>query len=82
MGLTRGGLTVSGLNGRFTILDAVFIDPLNSSNQHFISSDVDKHLPANEKYKIADYAKPISSLNENSHAQYNLCPSFFHCSNL
>ncbi|KAL0218694.1 hypothetical protein P9112_004347 [Eukaryota sp. TZLM1-RC] len=30
-----------------------------------------------EKYKIAKYAKPFSSVNENSHAQYNLCPFVF-----
>ncbi|KAL0227096.1 hypothetical protein P9112_014420 [Eukaryota sp. TZLM1-RC] len=72
MGLTRGDLVVPGLNGSFTILDAMSIDPCNSSNEHFINSDVINPLLAGEKYKIAKYAKPISSVNENSHAQYNL----------
>ncbi|KAL0216466.1 hypothetical protein P9112_008650 [Eukaryota sp. TZLM1-RC] len=69
MGLTRGDLVVPGLNGSFTILDAMSIDPCNSSNEHFINSDVNNPLLAGEKYKIAKYAKPISSVNENSHAQ-------------
>ncbi|KAL0222910.1 hypothetical protein P9112_002300 [Eukaryota sp. TZLM1-RC] len=77
MGLTRGDLAVRGLNGSFTILDAMSIDPCNSSNEHFINSDVNNPLLAGEKYKIAKYAKPISSVNENSHAQYNLCPFVF-----
>ncbi|KAL0210173.1 hypothetical protein P9112_010257 [Eukaryota sp. TZLM1-RC] len=77
MGLTRGDLVVPGLNGSFTILDAMSIDPCNSSNKHFINSDVNNPLLAGEKYKIAKYAKPISSVNENSHAQYNLCPFVF-----
>ncbi|KAL0215045.1 hypothetical protein P9112_007229 [Eukaryota sp. TZLM1-RC] len=77
MGLTRGNLVVPGLNGSFTILDAMSIDPCNSSNEHFINSDVNNPLLAGEKYKIAKYAKPISSVNENSHAQYNLCPFVF-----
>ncbi|KAL0205851.1 hypothetical protein P9112_001158 [Eukaryota sp. TZLM1-RC] len=77
MGLTRGDLVVPGLNGSFTILDAMSIDPCNSSNEHFINSDVNNPLLAGEKYKIAKYAKPISSVNENSHAQYNLCPFVF-----
>ncbi|KAL0218747.1 hypothetical protein P9112_004400 [Eukaryota sp. TZLM1-RC] len=34
------------------------------------------NLP-NHLYKIAKHAKPISSVNENSHAQYNLCPFVF-----
>ncbi|KAL0205209.1 hypothetical protein P9112_000516 [Eukaryota sp. TZLM1-RC] len=66
MGLTRGDLVVPGLNGSFTILDAMSIDPY-----------VNNPLFAGEKYKIAKYAKPISSVNENSHAQYNLCPFVF-----
>ncbi|KAL0226375.1 hypothetical protein P9112_013699 [Eukaryota sp. TZLM1-RC] len=53
------------------------IDPCNSSNEHLINSDVNNPLLAGEKYKIAKYAKPISSVNENSHAQYNLCPFVF-----
>ncbi|KAL0209083.1 hypothetical protein P9112_011670 [Eukaryota sp. TZLM1-RC] len=53
------------------------IDPCNSSNEHFINSDVKNPLLAGEKCKIAEYAKPISSVNENSHAQYNLCPFGF-----
>ncbi|KAL0226372.1 hypothetical protein P9112_013696 [Eukaryota sp. TZLM1-RC] len=53
------------------------IDPCNSSNEHFINSDVNNPLLAGEKYKIAKYAKPISSVNENSHARYNLCPFVF-----
>ncbi|KAL0224398.1 hypothetical protein P9112_003788 [Eukaryota sp. TZLM1-RC] len=77
MGLTRGDLVVPGLNGSFTILDAMSIDPCNSSYEHFINSDVNNPLLAGEKYKIAKYAKPISSVNENSHAQYNLCPFVF-----
>ncbi|KAL0226188.1 hypothetical protein P9112_013512 [Eukaryota sp. TZLM1-RC] len=77
MGLTRGDLVVPGLNGSLTILDAMSIDPCNSSNEHFINSDVNNPLLAGEKYKIAKYAKPISSVNENSHAQYNLCPFVF-----
>ncbi|KAL0224388.1 hypothetical protein P9112_003778 [Eukaryota sp. TZLM1-RC] len=77
MGLTRGDLVVPGLNGSFTILDAMSIDPCISSNEHFINSDVNNPLLAGEKYKIAKYAKPISSVNENSHAQYNLCPFVF-----
>ncbi|KAL0224310.1 hypothetical protein P9112_003700 [Eukaryota sp. TZLM1-RC] len=77
MGLTRGDLVVAGLNGSFTILDAMSIDPCNSSNEHLINSDVNNPLLAGEKYKIAKYAKPISSVNENSHAQYNLCPFVF-----
>ncbi|KAL0205824.1 hypothetical protein P9112_001131 [Eukaryota sp. TZLM1-RC] len=77
MGLTRGDLVVPGLNGSFTILDAMSIDPCNSSNEHLINSDVNNPLLAGEKYKIAKYAKPISSVNENSHAQYNLCPFVF-----
>ncbi|KAL0226243.1 hypothetical protein P9112_013567 [Eukaryota sp. TZLM1-RC] len=77
MGLTRGDLVVPGLNGSFTILDAMSIDPCNSSNEHFINSDVNNPLLAGEKYKIAKYAKAISSVNENSHAQYNLCPFVF-----
>ncbi|KAL0207252.1 hypothetical protein P9112_011880 [Eukaryota sp. TZLM1-RC] len=68
---------VPGLNGSFTILDAMSIDPCNSSNEHLINSDVNNSLLAGEKYKIAKYAKPISSVNENSHAQYNLCPFVF-----
>ncbi|KAL0226514.1 hypothetical protein P9112_013838 [Eukaryota sp. TZLM1-RC] len=58
-------------------LDALSIDPCNSSNEHLINSDVNNPLFAGEKYKIAKYAKPISSVNENSHAQYNLCPFVF-----
>ncbi|KAL0223039.1 hypothetical protein P9112_002429 [Eukaryota sp. TZLM1-RC] len=77
MGLTRGDFVVSSLNGRFTILDAMTIDPCNSSNEHFINSDVNNPLLAGEKYKIAKYAKPISSVNENSHAQYNSCVFVF-----
>ncbi|KAL0205928.1 hypothetical protein P9112_001235 [Eukaryota sp. TZLM1-RC] len=61
MGLTRGDLIVPGLNGSFTILDAMSIDPCNSSNEHLINSDVNNPLLAGEKYKIAKYAKPISS---------------------
>ncbi|KAL0214641.1 hypothetical protein P9112_006842 [Eukaryota sp. TZLM1-RC] len=48
--LTRGNLVVSGLNGRFTILDATCIDPCNSSNDHFINSDVNNPLLVGEKY--------------------------------
>ncbi|KAL0208832.1 hypothetical protein P9112_011419 [Eukaryota sp. TZLM1-RC] len=77
MGLTREDLVVPGLNGSFTILDAMSIDPCNSSNEHLIDSDVNNPLLAGEKYKIAKYAKPISSVNETSHAQYNLCPFVF-----
>ncbi|KAL0216644.1 hypothetical protein P9112_008828 [Eukaryota sp. TZLM1-RC] len=74
MGLTRCDLVVPGLNGSFTILDAMSIDPRNSSNEHLINSDVNNPLLAGKKYNTAKYAKPISSVNENSHAQYNLCP--------
>ncbi|KAL0208928.1 hypothetical protein P9112_011515 [Eukaryota sp. TZLM1-RC] len=77
MGLTRGDLVVPGLNGSFTILDAMSIDPCNSSNEHLINSEVNNPLLAGEKYKIAKYAKLISSVNENSHTQYNLCPFVF-----
>ncbi|KAL0207932.1 hypothetical protein P9112_010519 [Eukaryota sp. TZLM1-RC] len=77
MGLTRGDLVVPGLNCSFTILDEMSIDPCNSSDEHLINSDVNNPLLAGEKYKIAKYAKPISSINENSHAQYNLCPFVF-----
>ncbi|KAL0223337.1 hypothetical protein P9112_002727 [Eukaryota sp. TZLM1-RC] len=58
LGLTRGDLVVPGLNGSFTILDVMSIDPCNSSNEHFINSDVSYPLLAGEKYKIAKYAKP------------------------
>ncbi|KAL0214909.1 hypothetical protein P9112_007093 [Eukaryota sp. TZLM1-RC] len=47
-------------------------DPCNASNEHLINSDANNPLLAGKKYKIAKYAKPISSINENSHAQYNL----------
>ncbi|KAL0205084.1 hypothetical protein P9112_000391 [Eukaryota sp. TZLM1-RC] len=77
MGLTRGDLVVPGLNGSFTILDAMFIDPCNSSNEHLINSDVNNSFLTGEKYKIAKYAKPISSISKHSHAQYNLCPFVF-----
>ncbi|KAL0219088.1 hypothetical protein P9112_004741 [Eukaryota sp. TZLM1-RC] len=73
MCLTRGDLVVPGLNGSFTILDAISIDPDNSSNEHLINSDVNNPLLAGEIHKIAKYAEPISSVNENSHAQYNFC---------
>ncbi|KAL0216193.1 hypothetical protein P9112_008377 [Eukaryota sp. TZLM1-RC] len=76
MALTRGDLVVPGLNGSFTILDAIFIDPCYSSNEHLINSDVNNSLLAGEKYRIAKYTKIISSVNENSRAQYNLCPQF------
>ncbi|KAL0223920.1 hypothetical protein P9112_003310 [Eukaryota sp. TZLM1-RC] len=69
MGLRRGDLVVPGLNGSFNILDAMSIGPCNSSNEHFIYSDVNTPLLAGVKYKIAKYAKPISSVNENSHVQ-------------
>ncbi|KAL0207019.1 hypothetical protein P9112_012730 [Eukaryota sp. TZLM1-RC] len=82
MGLTRGDLVVPGLNGSFTILDVMSIDTCNSSNEHFINSDVNNPVLAGEKYKIAKYAKYISSINENSHAQYNLCPLFLLCLDL
>ncbi|KAL0206522.1 hypothetical protein P9112_001829 [Eukaryota sp. TZLM1-RC] len=49
MGLTRGDLLVLGLNGSFTILDAMFVDPSNSSNEHLINSDVNNPLLANQK---------------------------------
>ncbi|KAL0207064.1 hypothetical protein P9112_012775 [Eukaryota sp. TZLM1-RC] len=77
MGPTRGDLFVPGLNGSFTILDAMTIDRCYSSNEHLINSDVNNPLLAGEKYKIAKYAKPISLTNENSHAQYNICPFVF-----
>ncbi|KAL0207565.1 hypothetical protein P9112_012193 [Eukaryota sp. TZLM1-RC] len=66
MGLTRGDLVVPGLNGSFTILDVMSIDPY-----------VNNPLLTGKKYKIAKYAKPVSSVNENSHVQYNLCPLAF-----
>ncbi|KAL0219134.1 hypothetical protein P9112_004787 [Eukaryota sp. TZLM1-RC] len=50
------------------------IDPCNSFNEHFIYTDVNNPLFAGGKYKIDEYAKPISSVNENSHAQNNSCP--------
>ncbi|KAL0226936.1 hypothetical protein P9112_014260 [Eukaryota sp. TZLM1-RC] len=77
MGLTRGDLVVPGTNGSFTILDAMSTHPCNSSNEHVINSDVNNPLFAGEKNKVAKYAKPFSSVNENSHAQYNLCPFVF-----
>ncbi|KAL0214332.1 hypothetical protein P9112_006516 [Eukaryota sp. TZLM1-RC] len=77
MGLTRCDLVVPGLNGSFIILDTMTIDPCNFSNEHFINSDVKNPPLAGEKYKIAKYAKSISSVNENSNAQNNLCPFVF-----
>ncbi|KAL0219007.1 hypothetical protein P9112_004660 [Eukaryota sp. TZLM1-RC] len=82
MGLKRGDLVVPGLNGSFTILDAMSIDPCNSCNEHLIISDVNNPLFAGEKHKIAKYATPSSLVNENSHAQYNLCPFVFLCLDL
>ncbi|KAL0218923.1 hypothetical protein P9112_004576 [Eukaryota sp. TZLM1-RC] len=76
IGLTRGDLVVSVLNGSCTIIDAMSIDPCKSSNQHFLSY-VNTPLCAAKIYKIAKYAKCPSSVNKNlntSHAQYNLCP--------
>ncbi|KAL0205936.1 hypothetical protein P9112_001243 [Eukaryota sp. TZLM1-RC] len=49
MGLTRGDLVVPGLNGSFTILDTMSIDPCNSSTEHFIISDVNNALLAHTK---------------------------------
>ncbi|KAL0210828.1 hypothetical protein P9112_009126 [Eukaryota sp. TZLM1-RC] len=66
-----------GLNGSFTILDAISMDPCNSANEHLINSDVNNPLLAGEKYKIAEYAKSICSVNDNSHVQYNLSPFVF-----
>ncbi|KAL0226863.1 hypothetical protein P9112_014187 [Eukaryota sp. TZLM1-RC] len=77
MGLVRGDLVVPGLYGSFTILDAMSIDPCNSSNEYFINSDVNNPLLAGEKYKIAKHTKSISSVNENSTVQNNLCPFVF-----
>ncbi|KAL0205486.1 hypothetical protein P9112_000793 [Eukaryota sp. TZLM1-RC] len=77
MGLTRGDLVVPRLNCSFTILDAMSIDPCNSSKEHFINSDVINPLLAGEKYNIAKYAKPSSSNNENSRAYYNRYSLFF-----
>ncbi|KAL0206341.1 hypothetical protein P9112_001648 [Eukaryota sp. TZLM1-RC] len=37
MGLTRGDLVVTGLNGSFTILDAMSIDPCDSSNEQLLA---------------------------------------------
>ncbi|KAL0208020.1 hypothetical protein P9112_010607 [Eukaryota sp. TZLM1-RC] len=71
MGLTRGDFVVVGLNCGFTVLNALSIDPSNSSNEHFISSNVHKSVFAGKIYKTAKYAKSISSVNENSPAQYN-----------
>ncbi|KAL0219527.1 hypothetical protein P9112_005180 [Eukaryota sp. TZLM1-RC] len=82
MGLTSGDLVVPGLYGSFTILNAMSIEPCLSSNEHFINSDVNNLLLAGEKYKIAKYAKPISPVNEYSHAQYNFCPFVFPCLDL
>ncbi|KAL0208156.1 hypothetical protein P9112_010743 [Eukaryota sp. TZLM1-RC] len=42
-----------------------------------LSANVNNPLLAGEKYKIAKYAKLISSVNENTHAQYNSCPFAF-----
>ncbi|KAL0226606.1 hypothetical protein P9112_013930 [Eukaryota sp. TZLM1-RC] len=50
MGLTRGDRVVPGLNGSFTILDAMSINFCNSCNEHFVNSDVNKPLFAGEKY--------------------------------
>ncbi|KAL0206830.1 hypothetical protein P9112_012541 [Eukaryota sp. TZLM1-RC] len=69
-----GDLVVPGLNGCFTFLDTMSINPCNSSNEHLINSDVNNPLFVGQKYKIAKFAKFISSVNENSHAQNNLCP--------
>ncbi|KAL0214539.1 hypothetical protein P9112_006723 [Eukaryota sp. TZLM1-RC] len=78
MDLTRGNLVVPVLNVSFTILDAMSIDPCNSFHcEHFINSDVKNSLLAGEQHKIAKYAKSISSVNGNSHVQYNLCPFVF-----
>ncbi|KAL0216562.1 hypothetical protein P9112_008746 [Eukaryota sp. TZLM1-RC] len=74
LGLARGDLVVASLNGRFSITEAMFIDLYNSSNEHFINSDVDSPLIAGEKLKYAKYAKSPCSANENSHAQDNLRP--------
>ncbi|KAL0206608.1 hypothetical protein P9112_001915 [Eukaryota sp. TZLM1-RC] len=60
-----------------SFLDAVSIDPCNSTNEHLINSDANNPLLAGEKCKIAKYAKPISSVNENSHVKYNSCPFVF-----
>ncbi|KAL0223862.1 hypothetical protein P9112_003252 [Eukaryota sp. TZLM1-RC] len=77
MGLTKGDLVALGLNGSFSISDAMSIDPCNSANEHFINSNVNNTLLAGKRYKNAQYAKPISSVNENSHAQYTLYPFVF-----
>ncbi|KAL0206696.1 hypothetical protein P9112_002003 [Eukaryota sp. TZLM1-RC] len=53
------------------------IDRCNSSNEHFINSNVNNPLLAGEKSKITKYVKPVSSVNENFHAQYNSCPFVF-----
>ncbi|KAL0211018.1 hypothetical protein P9112_009316 [Eukaryota sp. TZLM1-RC] len=74
---TRGDLVVPGLNGSFTILDAMSVDPCNYSNQHFINSAVNNFSLSGEKYTIPKYTKPISSVNENSHSQNYLCPLVF-----
>ncbi|KAL0216609.1 hypothetical protein P9112_008793 [Eukaryota sp. TZLM1-RC] len=49
MDLKTGDLVVPGLNGRFSISEAMSIDLYNSSNEHFINSDVDNPLIAGEK---------------------------------
>ncbi|KAL0219290.1 hypothetical protein P9112_004943 [Eukaryota sp. TZLM1-RC] len=52
MGLTRGDLVVPGLNGSFTILNAMSIDPCHSSNEHLINSDVNNPLLAGKNRKL------------------------------
>ncbi|KAL0211012.1 hypothetical protein P9112_009310 [Eukaryota sp. TZLM1-RC] len=74
---TKGDLVVPGLNGSFTILDAMSFDPCNFPNEHFINSDVNNPLLAWKKTKIAKYAKPFSSVNEITHTQNYLCPFVF-----
>ncbi|KAL0213828.1 hypothetical protein P9112_006012 [Eukaryota sp. TZLM1-RC] len=74
MGLTKGDLVDLGLSANFTISDTMFIDPCNSTDKHFINSDVNNRLLTGEKSKATENAKLISSVIENSHAQYNLCP--------
>ncbi|KAL0220016.1 hypothetical protein P9112_005669 [Eukaryota sp. TZLM1-RC] len=80
MGLTRGDLVVPGLNGSFTILDAMSIDPCNSSNEHFVNSDVSNPLLAGETYKIAKYANLFFLSMKILMPNIVYIPLLFHCS--
>ncbi|KAL0206568.1 hypothetical protein P9112_001875 [Eukaryota sp. TZLM1-RC] len=81
MGRSRGDLVVLSLHERSSSILILSIDPCNSSHEHFINSVVARSFVAGGEYKIAQNAKPIVSIEENSHAQYNLSPCLFHMVN-